>query len=265
MNTVFRNVRVSPGAVVDLLVSEGTIAAIGPGLAARHANAATIDGQGMLVLPGLADGHVHLDKTLTGLPWLPHPAGPERRSRIDTEKRLRSQFPLSVEQRTANLISQAVALGTTAMRTHVDIDPEIGLANLHGVLAARERFRDLVHIQVVAFPQSGVVSYPGTADLLNAALAEGADLVGGIDPISMDGDLDGQLDILFSLAERRGIGVDVHLHDRGANGLAVGCRADLFCVPAETLAEAVVSRPQRAFVVKAGRIVARHGALYPHA
>jgi cytosine deaminase len=397
VNTVFRNVRVSPGAVVDLLVSEGTIAAIGPGLATRHANAATIDGQGMLVLPGLADGHVHLDKTLTGLPWLPHPAGPERRSRIDTEKRLRAQFPLSVEQRAANLIKQAVALGTTAMRTHVDIDPEIGLANLHGVLAARERLRDLVHIQIVAFPQSGVVSCPGTADLLDAALAEGADLVGGIDPISMDGDLDGQLDILFSLAERHGVGVDVHLHDRGANGLeeiaamaerthahslsgrvtvshgfclgaanqddcariadamaragislvthgggasplppvkqlrehgvivfagndnvrdtwspygngdmleramllawragfrtdddlalafdiasiagarilgleghglAVGCRADLFCVPVETLAEAVVSRPQRAFVVKAGRIVARHGALYPHA
>jgi cytosine deaminase len=344
-------------------------------------------------LPGLIDGHIHLDKTLTGLPWMPHQAGPERRSRIDTEKRLRPRFPLSVEARAANLLRQCVAFGTTALRTHVDIDPEIGLSHLHGILAVRETFSDLIDIQIVAFPQSGVLSCPGTAELLDAAIADGADLIGGIDPITMDGTVDGQLDAVFAIAERHGVGIDAHIHDYGTNGLAeitamaqrtrahgmtgkvtvshgfclgaaaeqdfarvsaamvdsgmslvthgggasplppvkqlrergiivfagnddvrdtwspfgkgdmleramllawragfrtdgdlalaldiastagaqilgltkhglaVGCRADFFCVPCETLAEAVVSRPVRTLVVKAGHVVARHGVL----
>jgi cytosine deaminase len=68
-------------------------------------------------------------------------------------------------------------------------------------------------MQIVAFPQSGVISAPGTADLLAAAIQEGADVVGGLDPIGIDADLDGQLDIVFDVAERYGKAVDIHLHD----------------------------------------------------
>jgi cytosine deaminase len=84
----------------------------------------------------------------------------------------------------------------------------------------RERFRDLVTIQIVAFPQSGILRSPGTAQLLDAAIAEGADLVGGLDPVGIDGDLDGHLDAIFAIAERRGVGVDIHLHDSGESGIA---------------------------------------------
>jgi cytosine deaminase len=76
-----------------------------------------------------------------------------------------------------------VARGTAHLRTHVDIDLESRLLKLDGLLAARERHRGRVSVQIVAFPQSGVMRCPGVLDLLDAAVREGADLVGGIDPL----------------------------------------------------------------------------------
>jgi len=102
----------------------------------------------------------------------------------------------------------------------VDIDNQLGLKNLHEILKVRERFRDLVTIEIVAFPQSGILRSPGTAALLDAAIAEGADLLGGLDPVGIDGDLDGHLDAIFAIAERRGVGIDIHLHDGGEGGIA---------------------------------------------
>jgi len=77
-----------------------------------------------------------------------------------------------------------------------------------------------VTIEIVAFPQSGILRSPGTAALLDTAIAEGADLLGGLDPVGIDGDLDGHLDPLFAIATKRGVGIDIHLHDGGEGGLA---------------------------------------------
>ena len=90
-----------------------------------------------MVLPGLVDGHMHLDKTLIGLPWMPHMAGPTRMSRIETDKTILPHLPVSTEERAGSLIEACVARGTTHLRTHVDIDLESCLLRLHGVLAAR--------------------------------------------------------------------------------------------------------------------------------
>ena len=197
---------------------DGVIAEIGPGLGDGDGDALLLDADGALVIPGLIDGHLHWDKTLLGLPWKPHPADPTLSERIEAEKHLRHALPLSVEDRATNLIRRVLSNGTVHLRTHVDIDPEIGLENLYGVLSARERIKDFISIQIVAFPQSGVVSCPGTAALLDAAVEAGADLVGGLDPAGIDGDPAGQLDAVFDIAERRGVGIDIHLHDRGELG-----------------------------------------------
>ena len=215
---LLRNARRAVGEQVDIRVRDGVIAEIGPELSAGSEDTSLLDADGALVVPGLIDGHLHLDKTLLGLPWMPHPAGPTLRDRIKVEKHLRRALPLSVEERAVNLIRRVLSNGTVHLRTHVDIDPEVGLKNLYGVLSARERFKDYVSIQIVAFPQSGVVSCPGTAALLDAAVEAGADLVGGLDPAGIDGDPAGQLDVIFDIAERRGIGIDIHLHDRGEIG-----------------------------------------------
>jgi cytosine/adenosine deaminase-related metal-dependent hydrolase len=119
---------------------------------------------------------MHLDKTLTGLPWMPHAAGPTRMSRIETDKKILPYLPASTEERAGNLIRECVAQGTAHLRTYVDIDLESGLLKLEGVLAARDRHRHQVSLQIVAFPQSGVMRCPGVLDLLDQAVCAGADL-----------------------------------------------------------------------------------------
>ena len=217
--SVLANVRLDGDQTVDIVIRDGRIEEIAPDLAEATPAATRIEGDGLLALPGLVDGHMHLDKTLTGLAWMGHRAEPDRISRIEKEKELRGALA-PVAERAANLVRCCIAHGTTAIRTHVDVDPELGLSHVHALAEVRQRFAGRIDIQIVAFPQSGVIRSPGTADLLDAALDEGADLVGGIDPIVIDRDLDGQLDTLFAIAVRRDVGIDLHLHDAGDAGLA---------------------------------------------
>jgi cytosine/adenosine deaminase-related metal-dependent hydrolase len=212
------NCRLADGRPVDIGIAGGRIAVIGEGVASLSNTAPALDMRGDLVLPGLVDGHMHLDKTLTGLPWMGHAAGPTRMSRIETDKTILPHLPLSTDERGGNLIRECVARGTTHLRTHVDVDLESGLAKLDGVLAARERYRERVTMQIVAFPQSGVMRCPGVLDLLDAAVRNGADLVGGIDPLEIDRDPKGQLDGIFGVAVRHGVGLDIHLHEPGEMG-----------------------------------------------
>jgi len=205
-----------------LVVRDGRIAAIRDGAApVPDARTTVFDLAGDLVLPGLVDGHMHLDKTLMGLPWTPHAAEPFRMSRIETDQRLLPGLPLSTAARAGHLIRRCVAFGTAHIRTHADITPALGLGALHGVLAARQAHAGAVTVQVVAFPQAGVMRHGPkvVADLLDAAVREGADLVGGIDPCEVDRDPKGQLDVVFGVAARRGVGIDIHLHEPGELGL----------------------------------------------
>jgi len=219
-DALLTNCRFPDGRIGHIGLAGGRIAALGEGAPATLSNQVPmLDIGGDLVLPGLVDGHLHLDKTLTGLPWMDHAAGPTRLSRIDTDKKILPNLPVSTEERAGNLLRECVARGTAHLRTHVDIDLESGLAKLDGVLAARERHRGQVTVQTVAFPQSGVMRCPGVLDLLDAAIRSGADLVGGIDPLEIDRDPKGQLDGIFAVASRRGVGLDIHLHEPGDMGL----------------------------------------------
>jgi cytosine/creatinine deaminase len=186
----------------------------GPEPAAR-----ALDVGGRLLIPGLIDGHLHLDKTLLGLPWVPHAARDSVRERIAAEKHLRARLAEPVDGRAERLLALALGNGTTALRTHVDIDDVCRTTNLERILALREAWAPAVTIQVVAFPQSGILACPGAGELLEEALRLGADLVGGLDPLGIDGDVNGHLDVVFGLAARYGRGIDIHLHDAGEPGL----------------------------------------------
>jgi len=214
------NATLPDGSRHDIEVAGGRIAALLPA-SDKPATGDALDLAGALVLPPLVDGHIHLDKTLLGLPWIPNQAAGNRvADRIEAERKVRAARTVPEAETGANLVRQVVASGTLHMRSHVDIDNQLGLKNLHEILKVRERFRDLVTIEIVAFPQSGILRSPGTAALLDTAIAEGADLLGGLDPVGIDGDLDGHLDPLFAIATKRGVGIDIHLHDGGEGGLA---------------------------------------------
>jgi cytosine deaminase len=219
-DVVLRGVRpMAAGGPVDVLVRGGVIERVAPGLVPPP-GASVVDGRNGILLPGLVDAHMHLDKTFWGLPWRAHEAGPTTRERIENERRLRRELALPADEQAEGLARQAMSRGTLHIRSHVDVDTEVGLRNFEGVMTARSRLRDLVSIQVVAFPQSGVVTRPGTAELLEQAVKDGAELIGGVDPTGIDGDAAGQLDVVFGIAGRHGAGVDIHLHDGGAEGAA---------------------------------------------
>ncbi len=213
-------VRPLGGPARDLLVAGGRITRVGERLEAPE-GATVVDGRGHLAVPGLVDAHAHLDKTLWGLPWRPHTAGDGLAALIDNEHRGRAELRrqgVTVAQRAAGLLAAYVAAGTSHIRSHVDVDTVAGLDSLHGVMEARDAFADRVDVELVAFPQSGLLVRPGTAELLEAAVRAGADLVGGLDPAGFDQRPVEHLDAVFAIAGRHGCGVDIHLHDGGELG-----------------------------------------------
>jgi len=203
------------GGRTAMRVAAGRIAGYGT----PPVDATLVDANGRLLIPSLIEGHVHLDKVLWGTPWPGYTSGTTVKERIAREKAFRGALSVPVETRGALLVEAEIAFGTGHLRTHVDIDPDWGLGNLEAVLRLRERYAERIDIEIVAFPQSGILASPGTADLLDAALREGADLIGGLDPAYIDGDPKGSLDIVFALAEQHGRGVDIHLHEGGPLGL----------------------------------------------
>ncbi|WP_158972321.1 amidohydrolase [Chachezhania sediminis] len=181
-------------------------------------DARRIDLDGLTVLPAFVEGHIHLDKSFVGDAWHPHQPADTLRERLAVEKRLLASA-LPVTDRAEALLAQAHAFGTVAMRSHVDVDPVLGLDSLHAVAAACEKWKGRVDVELVAFPQAGIVSNPGTADLLDAAMREGATVMGGLDPTEFDGDAEAHLDIVFGTAGRHGSKIDIHLHEHGAGGI----------------------------------------------
>ena len=208
---LIRNVRPWGAGARDILIEDGRIVRMAPDIEAE--GIPREDGGGALALPGLVEAHTHLDKNLLGMGWHPHQAGPRLIDRIETERRLRREWGIDPGRQAARQAALSVAGGSTWIRSHVDIDTEVGLAGIEGVAATREALRHAVDIEIVAFPQSGLVSRPGTRELMESALANGADVVGGLDPCGIDRDPKGHLDAVFGLAERFGKPIDIHLHE----------------------------------------------------
>ncbi len=203
------------GSPADILVSDGLITHVAPGIDAPGAR--EIDLSGNLVLPGLVESHCHLDKTLYGGPWVPHSADDTLAGRIGNDLRRRGELGVPSVERISALLETMTRFGTTHVRTHTDIDPEVGL---RGVEAVREAAsRSPADVQQVAFPQHGVLINPGTAELLEEALKSGVEAIGGLDPAGIDRDPVRHLDLIFGLAERYGAHVDIHLHDGGSLGV----------------------------------------------
>ena len=214
---LIRNVRPMGASPVDVLVRDGRIAETGAALSAP-ADASIEEGGGALLLPGLVEGHTHLDKTLWGMDWYRNEVGTNLIDKIENERAFRHASGHDAAAQSLVLAKAFLALGTTRLRTHVDIDTQAGLCHLEGTLRTRQTLREMLQIQVVAFPQSGLVGRPGTAELLEQALAQGADVLGGLDPCAIDGDPVRSLDVLFGIADRHQCPLDIHLHEPGAMG-----------------------------------------------
>ncbi len=203
---VLRSCRLPDGTETDVGCRDGVIAELGV-LSGRPA-VRVIDCAGRVVTPGLVDAHVHLDKALLG-DRAPGVEGTVAEAIRVTGLAKRRFTVADIRARARAVLDLAVRHGTTSMRSHIDVDPQVGLKGLEALLPLREEYRPALDLQLCAFAQEGILKSAGTEALLARALREGADVVGGC-PYN-DTDAHAQIDIVFRLAREFGVDADFHV------------------------------------------------------
>ena len=191
--------------MADIGCRAGRIVEIGPragGAAGRE-----IACEGRAVTAGLVDAHIHLDKALLGA------RAPSREGTVTEAIRVtgaakRGFTREDIADRARRVLDMAVRQGTTAMRSHVEVDPIVGLMGFEAILPLRREYAPAIDLQLCAFAQEGIVGMPGTEALLREALRMGADLVGGV-PYN-DTDARRHIAIVFDLAAEFGVDADFH-------------------------------------------------------
>lgn len=209
--------------VVDIAITNGTITAIEPtidGIAEE-----TLDAAGRLVSPGLIDAHVHYDQAFSA------GTGDGRRPRYHDQPFEKSQSMQwsadniaetpreDLTDRAVRAARLAASNGVLHARAHCYIDGRSGAKAVEALLDARDRVTDLIDLELVAFPQQGFLADPGSQEAAHTALEAGADLVGGLDPASVNDAIGETIDVWFDIAETHDVDIDAHLHDAGSVGL----------------------------------------------
>ncbi len=209
MDVVIRNASLPDGRrQIDIAIAGGRIAAVGPALAVRGAR--EIDAAGDLVTPPFVDAHFHMDATLSyGLPRV-NQSGTLLEG-ISLWGELKPQLTQdALIERAMQYCDWAVARGLLAVRSHVDICDDRLLA-VEALLEVRRRVAPYLDLQLVAFPQDGVLRSPGALDNLKRAVAMGVDVVGGIPHFERTmADGAESVRILCEFAAERGLMVDMH-------------------------------------------------------
>ena len=187
--------------MVDIVIEKDRIARVEAKVASKGGR--EIDAAGSLVLPGLFNLHLHADKCLLGEIMRPNLSGTLPEAIEITNDFKRKYDPAEVAERASRAIEAGVKNGTTFFRLFADVGTIGGLRAARGLLLAREKFGGYCDIQVVAFPQEGIVRDPGAAELLDEAMKEGCDIVGGLPWYEYtDAEAREHIDICFDIAKR---------------------------------------------------------------
>ncbi|HEV3349414.1 MAG TPA: amidohydrolase family protein [Methylomirabilota bacterium] len=205
LDLLLRECRLPDGRVTDIGCRDGRIALLGS-LAGRPA-AREIAGEGRVVTPGLVDAHIHLDKALLS------DRAPSREGSLAEALRVTAEAKRGFTRddilaRARRTLDMAVRQGTTAMRSHAEIDPIVGLMGFEALATLKREYAPAIDLQLCAFAQEGILKSPGTEALLREALRAGADLVGGVPYV--DPDPRRHVDIVFDLAAEFGVDADFH-------------------------------------------------------
>ncbi len=209
MDIVIRNARIRGRKdAADIVIAGEKIAAVEPKAAGKGRT--EIDAGGNLVLPGLFNLHFHADKCLLGEIMRPNVSGTLPEAIEITNDFKRKYDPAEVASRAMRAVEAGVKNGTTFFRLFADVGTIGGLRAARGLLIAKEKFGKYCDIEVVAFPQEGIVRDPGAAELLEEAMKEGCDIVGGLPWYEYsDAEAREHIDICFEIAKRHDR--DIHM------------------------------------------------------
>jgi cytosine deaminase len=203
---ILRDARLTDGdgTPVDIGISEGTIAAVAPALAAQVPEE-RLDGR--LVVPGFVETHLHLDKACILDRCRTDGTLAEAIAEVAAAKRGFSEA--DVYARASRVLEKAILQGTTRIRTHVEVDPRVGLRSFAALKQLKQDYAWAVDLQLCVFPQEGLTNDPGTEGLLVEACAAGAGVIGGC-PYT-DTDPNAQIARIFAIARRFDLDIDFHL------------------------------------------------------
>ncbi|TBW41393.1 amidohydrolase [Siculibacillus lacustris] len=207
VDLLLRNARIAGAAgPIDIAVVDGRIAALAPDLVCEAVESEDLGG--CFAFPGFVETHIHLDKAgILGRCRLCE--GTLAEAVAETARAKAGFTEDDVHARASRVVAAAILHGTTRMRTFVEVDPRVGLRSLAAIRRVRDDFAGAIDLEICAFAQEGLTQEPETERLLDAALAAGADLIGGC-PYT-DPDPDGHIIRIFALARRHGVDVDFHL------------------------------------------------------
>ncbi|WP_152655823.1 amidohydrolase [Oceanobacillus sp. CFH 90083] len=200
-------------------VENGKITKILPAQELITSDLPTYNAKQYLMLPSFRDMHIHLDKTYYGGKWKA-PSIPVNGiwTRLQEEERLIPELQPQATDRAKRLIDLLLSAGTTHIRSHCNVGPIEGLTNLEALLRASEDYQDKAFVEMVAFPQQGLLR-SNAVSFIRDALRNGASYVGGVDPASIDGDAEKSLQTIMELAVEGNANVDIHLHEPGQLGI----------------------------------------------
>jgi cytosine deaminase len=191
--------------LVDIAIAGGRVVQVAPGLTA---DGPAIDLAGRLAAPGLAETHIHLDKTCI-MDRCSAEQGTVAEAVAQTAAAKRGFTEEDIYARATRTLEKCLAHGTMLMRTHVEIDPGIGLKGFHAVRQLARDYAWAIDVEICAFPQEGLINNPGTDVLLAECLKNGARAIGAV-PYT-DSDPRGQIDRIFALAREFDVDIDMHL------------------------------------------------------
>lgn len=207
MELTIRNARLADASdrTIDIAVDDGRIVELRPNATSGERE---FDVDGRLVVPGFVETHIHLDKSCI-LDRCSSKGGALEEA-IAEVSRLKAGFTVDdVAKRARRTLRKCIVNGTTRMRTHVEVDPTVGLRGFEGVKQATREFAWAIDVEICVFPQEGLLNNPGTEELMTHALGNGAGSVGAA-PYT-DGDPHGQIDRVFEMAREFNVDIDMHL------------------------------------------------------
>ncbi|EFI84198.1 amidohydrolase [Listeria grayi] len=197
----------------DILVETGKIMQIAKEIIPSEKDTEIIDANGALMLPSLREMHIHIDKTYYGGEWQAvRPATNGIFTRFEEEKELLPKQLATVQERAEKVIELYLRHGHTHIRTHCNVDPYIGTKHIELTKQALAKYSDRITSEIVAFPQHGLLRSQVTG-LMKEAMRMGADLVGGVDPSTVDGHIDHSFQTMMEIATEFDKGLDIHLHN----------------------------------------------------
>lgn len=209
MDLVLRNATIADDggtpARFDIAFSAGAIAQIAPRI---ESSVPEIDLDGRFVVPGFVETHIHLDKSAI-LDRCTLARGTLDEAIAEVRKAKAAFTEDDVFERASRTLEKSIVNGTTRVRTHVEVDPGIGLRGFHAIKRLADAYRWAVDIEICVFPQEGLTNWPGTEELLRDALANGARVIGAA-PYT-DTDPRAQIDRVFTMARDFDVDIDMHL------------------------------------------------------